>query len=307
MAGRLGRSSEDGGARRGSPGVGALGEVTTSPFQRQGRVERVAVFAVVAVVAEASLLLPPGPRSAAGAAVSLVLLVAVATSFALPWDRLPAFATVLVPLAYTGSVLALVLATGQSASGIGIVVLVPLLWTALFHRRWESLCVVGAVAAVELVTSLVPVAVPDAVLIRRVVLWTVLGLLVVLAVHGLRDRAARARHQVEEAHDQLHRLALLDDRARIGRQLYESTIHRLVGVGFLLEATSSLATLPVQQRIDEALRDLDESVRHLRATIFDLGPTPVDGTVAVVGAPPRPAATPASAPGADPAMEGSSR
>jgi len=275
MTAHLGRPQRPGPAER--AGAATPGDAGGSPFRAEGRRERVAPFAAMAVAAEASLALPPGPQSVPGVVVSLVLLGAAAGAFALRWERLPGWATVLVPLAYTGSVLALVLATGQSASGIGIVVLVPILWTALFHRRWESICVVGAVVVVEIVSALVPGGVSDSVLARRVVFWAVLGLLVVLAVHGLRDRATRAQGDAEEAHAQLRRFALLDDRERIARRLYESTIHRLVGVGFHLEATSSLAGRPeVRQRIDQAVGELDETVRRLRAEIFDLDPRPAD-------------------------------
>jgi hypothetical protein len=62
---------------------------------------------------------------------------------------------VTVPIAYTGSVLALIPATGRSASRVRVVVLIPLVWTALFHRRWESACVVSAVVAVEIITALI--------------------------------------------------------------------------------------------------------------------------------------------------------
>jgi len=73
-------------------------------------------------------------------AISVGLLAATAAAFLLPWPRLPGWLTVLVPLAYTGSVLALLLAAGPT-SGVGVVLLVPLVWTALFHRTWESGCV----------------------------------------------------------------------------------------------------------------------------------------------------------------------
>ena len=129
------------------------------PFRGPGLLVRVAPFAAIAVLAEASVALPPGPQSGVSVAVSLVLLLAVAAAFALPWPRLPAFLGVLVPLAYCGSVLALILAAGAT-SGIGLVILVPLIWTALYQRRWESACVVAAIAAVELIISLTPVAAP---------------------------------------------------------------------------------------------------------------------------------------------------
>jgi hypothetical protein len=101
-------------------------------------------FAAVAGVAEASLALPPGPQSAAGLAVSLILLGAVAGAVFLPWERLPRWSLVLVPLAYLESVLALTLASGGTRSGVQLVLLVPVVWSALFQRPWESACVVAA-------------------------------------------------------------------------------------------------------------------------------------------------------------------
>ena len=84
--------------------------------------------------------------------ISLGLLLAAAALFLLPWPRLPAWMPVLVPLTYTASVLALILAAGAT-SGVGIVLLIPLIWAALFHRRWESMGAVLAIVAVEVITS----------------------------------------------------------------------------------------------------------------------------------------------------------
>ena len=166
------------------------------PVPGAGLWTRVAPFAIVAVLAEASLALPGSPASgtpSGGATLaSVLLLLAAAAAFLLPWSRLPGWMTVLVPLTYTGSVLALDLAAG-STSGVGIVILIPLVWTALFHRRWESICVVAAVVAVEVIISLTPVAVPDAVIARRAIFWTSLGALISVATHGLRDRIRRSR------------------------------------------------------------------------------------------------------------------
>jgi hypothetical protein len=127
---------------------------------------RIAPFAVVAGLAELSLILPPGWASTPAAVVSLVLLVAVPAMMLLRRDRMPSWTPVLVPLAYAGSVLALLLTVG-STSGVAIVILIPLIWTGLYHRRWESACVVAAIVAVEITVSLVPVRVGDAVLFRR--------------------------------------------------------------------------------------------------------------------------------------------
>ena len=88
------------------------------PFRGAGLLARVGPFAAIAIVAEASLALPPGPASAPAAAASVAVLLAVAAAFLLPWARLPGWMQVLVPLAYTGSVLALSLAAG-TFSGVG--------------------------------------------------------------------------------------------------------------------------------------------------------------------------------------------
>jgi diguanylate cyclase (GGDEF)-like protein len=180
------------------------------PFHRAGLGRRLGAMAVVAAAAEASLALPPGPVSTADTAVSVSLLVATALAVVLlPWDRLPSWATVLAPLTYLGSVLTLILAAGGSTAGVGTVVLIPLAWVALYHRRWESLVVVAGIVAVELVTGLVPVELGTAVIMRRVAFWAALGLVISLSAHALRGRLALAFAEAAKLHaeqsETLHR------------------------------------------------------------------------------------------------------
>jgi hypothetical protein len=59
------------------------------PFRGPGLLARAGPFAAIAVLAEASLALPPGPVSTGAAVTSVVLLVAVAAAFLLPWPRVP--------------------------------------------------------------------------------------------------------------------------------------------------------------------------------------------------------------------------
>jgi diguanylate cyclase (GGDEF)-like protein len=160
-------------------------------------VRRVLPFALVMLLAEASLGLPPGPASIGYTALNLALLAAAVGCFFLPWDRLPSWMTVVMPLLVVAVVLTLVLAIGGSSSGVGIVILVPLVWTALYHRRWESVVVVGAVVLTELITSLTPVQITDAALLRRVVFWTLLGGLISFAAHDLREQLHRLLGQRE--------------------------------------------------------------------------------------------------------------
>lgn len=240
------------------------------PFRGPGLLVRAAPFAAIAVLAEASLALPPDPAPAWAVAVSLMLLLAVAAAFALPWQRLPGWLSVLMPLTYTGSVLALILAAGTT-SGVAIVVLVPLIWTALFHRRWESGCIVAAVVAVEVIISLTPVAVPGDVMLRRVILWAALGTVIAFATHELRDRGSRARAEAARLHGELAELSLVRDRDRIAADLQDKVIQQVFAVGMHLHSTAMLATQPkVRERILASADGLDQVLRLTRDAVFGL-------------------------------------
>ena len=240
------------------------------PFRGPGLLARVVPFAVVAVLAEASLALPVGVQSRPAVIVSIVLLLAVAGAFALPWRRLPAWTTVLIPLAYTGSVLALILAAGSTA-GVGLVILVPLVWTALFHQRWESACVVVAIVVVEVITSLVPTASADSVIARRVLLWAALGTMISVATHGLRDRIAYSQRESARLHEQLREVTVQQDRDRIAAGLRDEVIQRVFAAGLSLQSAASLSSQPgVRQRVEAAGNELDQVLRLLRDTVFGL-------------------------------------
>ena len=252
----------------------APGERARSPFRGPGLWTRVAPFAVVAVLAEASLLLPSGTESGPAALASVLLLLLTAAGFLLPWARLPRWMTVLVPLTYTGSVLALDLAAG-STSGVGIVILIPLVWTALFHRPWESVCVVAAVVATEVIVSLTPVTVPDAVIARRVIFWTALAALISLATHGLRDRIRRSQDRSEKLQSRLRELTVLADRDRIAADLRDTVIQRIFAVGLTLQsAASRVPRGEVRDKIGASVDELDQTVRMLRDAIFALEQRP---------------------------------
>ena len=179
--------------------------------------------------------------------------------------------TVLVPLAYTGSVLALILAAGETA-GVGLVILAPLVWTALFHQRWESACLVVAVVAVEVITSLVPTADADSVIARRVLLFAALGTMISVATHGLRDRIAQSRRESARLQEQLREATVQQDRDRIAAGLQEEVIQRIFAAGLALQSAASLTTEPgVRQRVAAAAGDLDQVLRLLRDTVFGLG------------------------------------
>lgn len=191
-----------------------LPEIEHRPFGRAGLMQRLGPFALVALAAEASLALRPGPASALDAVISLALLALVGLLIALPWEHMPGWTTVVVPITYAASVLTLILAFGSSTSGVGIVILIPLVWAALYHRRWESTVLVAAVVAVELVTSLSPVADASSVIMRRLVFYAVLGFVISFAIQGLRDRLRATFAEREELYasrtESLRRMVALE-------------------------------------------------------------------------------------------------
>lgn len=72
-------------------------------------------------------------------------------------------------------------------------------------------------------------------------------------------------------HRERQRLVLLEDRERIGRDLHDLVIQRLFAAGMGLEAMVGLVPEgQVADRIAETVRQLDETINDVRATIFDL-------------------------------------
>jgi diguanylate cyclase (GGDEF)-like protein len=156
-------------------------------------------FLVMALTAEFSLALPPGPASTSDTIISLVLLCLTAMSFLLPWHILPDGVDVIIPLLYVGSALALILAAGGSSTGVGLIVLLPILWSALNLELWQSLGVVVAVGVIEYITTYVPDDLSDSIRTRRLVSWLAIGALLAYVIHDIRariERIAALREQV---------------------------------------------------------------------------------------------------------------
>ena len=74
-------------------------------------------------------------------------------------------------------------------------------------------------------------------------------------------------------HDRVGRLALADDRARIGRDLHDTVIQRLFATGLALQGAQVLCSgdpSEAARRIEAAVDDLDLTVKHIRSVIFGL-------------------------------------
>lgn len=71
-------------------------------------------------------------------------------------------------------------------------------------------------------------------------------------------------------------IAVLEDRDRIGRDLHDLVIQRVFATGMLLDALTHDSSLPAEAhaKVDLAVGQLDETIREIRQTIFDLhGPS----------------------------------
>ncbi|MFD4674375.1 GAF domain-containing protein [Lentzea sp. NPDC058450] len=87
------------------------------------------------------------------------------------------------------------------------------------------------------------------------------------------DQAAVALEFAEQQRSQ-RLLDVLEDRDRIARDLHDHVIQRLFVTGLTLQATMRRVTEPeVAARLQTAVEQLDETVREIRTSIFDLHST----------------------------------
>ena len=87
-------------------------------------------------------------------------------------------------------------------------------------------------------------------------------------------------------HAQAGRLAVAEERDRIGRDLHDGIIQSLYAVGLSLEDVPDLmAEAPAEaaERVDAAIESINLSIRDIRNFIYGLRPESVDGSQVVAG------------------------
>ncbi|HEY3716610.1 MAG TPA: ATP-binding protein [Jatrophihabitantaceae bacterium] len=143
------------------------------PLAREGLLRRAWPFVLAGVVARAMLWLPNSlvtdrPALYAAGASTLCLLAAAVL---IPWPRLPTWTQGLVPLAFLGVVALLRESTGGVA-GYAVLVMLPVLWLALYGNLWQLVASVVLTVCVFLVPILA-IGAPayPASGISRIVLW----------------------------------------------------------------------------------------------------------------------------------------
>ncbi|MFK5635054.1 MULTISPECIES: sensor histidine kinase [unclassified Ornithinimicrobium] len=97
----------------------------------------------------------------------------------------------------------------------------------------------------------------------------------VLSALALQASVILDREQREREHDLL---TVLEDRDRIARDLHDLVIQRLFAVGLTLQGASRRANPEVVERLEGAVAELDQTIRDIRATIFELRHRPGAGS-----------------------------
>ncbi|WP_436737737.1 sensor histidine kinase [Streptomyces sp. BBFR102] len=89
-------------------------------------------------------------------------------------------------------------------------------------------------------------------------------------------QAALALRMAEAQRDR-ERLAVLEDRDRIARDLHDLVIQRLFATGMMLETAQRRSDAPaVQERLGKAVDELDVTIQEIRTAIFALRQGPAD-------------------------------
>jgi signal transduction histidine kinase len=87
-------------------------------------------------------------------------------------------------------------------------------------------------------------------------------------------------------HDQVQRLAIVEERERIGKDLHDGVIQAIYAVGLSLDDVPDMMEGEpdeARRRVERAIDSLDQTIRDIRNFIFGLRPALVDGVDMVEG------------------------
>jgi signal transduction histidine kinase len=87
-------------------------------------------------------------------------------------------------------------------------------------------------------------------------------------------------------HDQVQRLAIVEERERIGKDLHDSVIQAIYAVGLSLDDVPEMMDEEpdeAKRRVERAIDSLDQTIRDIRNFIFGLRPALLDGVDVVEG------------------------
>ena len=108
------------------------------PFARVGLIRRVAPFAAAACLAFALVpLLPPEEHATGLLAAAFLTGLIFASGGLMPWQRMPGYFQAIPPISYFAVIALLRHAEGGAVSGYGPLVLLPIVWLALYGTRGQ--------------------------------------------------------------------------------------------------------------------------------------------------------------------------
>jgi GGDEF domain-containing protein len=182
-----------------------------SPFRREGLLRRIAPFLVATAVAFAAIRLPAVERDSqrlieAGA----LMLILSGLVLVLPWQQLPRIADLVPPLVYMVVIALLRDGLGGAVSAYSTLLVLPVLWVAMYGRRVDLAVVVIGVALLLTVPILI-IGAPEYTdeEWRRALLWVTVAGIIGLAIQDLVE-------QVRQRADALHTVS-----AAVGRRTRE--------------------------------------------------------------------------------------
>jgi two-component system, NarL family, sensor histidine kinase DevS len=112
----------------------------------------------------------------------------------------------------------------------------------------------------------------------EICLATVMHIDIPVVVGVVRDVSERQR--VESAlRNTSELLTLADERERIARDLHDTVLQRLFGLGMELQATAMRAPKDMSDRVENAVDEIDLIIREIRTAVFTLGSAGRDGSL----------------------------
>jgi diguanylate cyclase (GGDEF)-like protein len=143
------------------------------------------LFGGLQILALVSVLIPTGPQRPGWYVAALLLTIAVAVlRWATPWRRVPTWFRA-VPLLIATAAIGCLIHSASTSTGLGTLLLLPLLYSALYGARWELYVLIPAIGLAQ---GLIGISNHDdpVVLTRLLVFWVAMLVMIGVAAHALR-------------------------------------------------------------------------------------------------------------------------
>lgn len=253
------------GSRRDRKAAG-LDALTMRPLSDPGAAGRVAPFAAASIIASVMVLLPPASLNPEVLAAAAVLMTVVSSAALLvPWVRLPAWCQAAVPLTFFAVVVLLRQGGGGASSGYAPMVMLPILWLAIYGNRTQLRLAVAA-TAVTFVGPMVLVGPPMYPYSgwRGAVIWVSIGLLAGSATQELVEQSRHRSADVAALGAITRALTAGSDPRPVLCSAAGLVAHAAFAILYEPHADGSLVATASTEGVDLALMSIDPRVEHSR-------------------------------------------